>query len=133
MAKLPVLKKVLDKAQYEKLNGKKVKFGRYTPTVRVVESENRVGSYERGIAWTHRKYGILLRGREGNWWASANHGETWIALFSRHPYFYYDFKPVISGCKNKVILGDDMTKELAFEGIQAINRKWEGPNYKWRK
>jgi len=130
---IPTLSKTLDKSQYEKYNGKKVKFGRYNVTVRIVESDNRVGSYERGIAWTHRKYGILLRGREGNWSASVNHGKTWVSVFSRHPYFYSDFRSVISLSKNKVILGDGMTKELAFEGIQAINRKWEGPNYRWRK
>jgi hypothetical protein len=133
MKPYPALSKTLDKKQYEKYDGKKVKFGRYICTVRVVESENRVGSYERGIAWTHRSYGVLLRGREGNWSASANHGQTWRPLFGTHPYDYSDFKYVIREAKNKVILGDSMTKELAFEGIQAINRKWEGPNYRWRK
>jgi hypothetical protein len=130
---LPVLKKTLDKEQYRKLNGKKAKFGRSIVTVRLVRSENRVGSYERGVAWTHREYGILLRGREGNYSASANHGQTWTYVFARSPYSYRDFSTVIRFAKNKVILGDSMTKELAFEGIQKINREWEGPGYRWHK
>jgi len=127
------LSKTPIKAEYMKFNNKKVKFGRFNVLVRIVESETRVGSYDRGIAWTRRKYGILLRGRKGNWSASANHGKTWEPVWQNRPYYYEDFRNVIRSSKNKVILETQLDKELAFEQIQAINRRWDGPGYKWRK
>ncbi len=124
------LSAILNKEDYIKYNNKEVLFQGRVVKVITYESENRQGSYERGLKWSHRKYGLLIRKGKTKYshFISANHGETWVELVAGER-----IKSAIRQSKNKVILGNTTTKEFAFEGIQEINRKWDGPNYRWRR
>jgi hypothetical protein len=52
---------------------------------------------------------------------STDHGKTWHSMLND-----------ALKCQGKVVLSRDTHGEFAFEAIQAINRKYDGPNYKWR-
>jgi hypothetical protein len=128
----PKLSETLDKSQYEKYHRKKVLFKGKVVEVYIYESSgNRQGSYERGLKWSSTRYGCLVRNRTKNSiTVSVNHGKTWI----KQPYHVYDgYKYAVKNSKDKVVLGRVVEKEFAFEAIQEINRKWDGPNYRWRK
>ena len=127
---LPVLK--IDpkeaKEQYIKYKGKKVIFKGKVVEVGTVERSNQKGSYERGLAWSRTTYGVLIRARTKNTYTvSADHGATW------HKVNNWEKDHVVRWTKvGRVKLDSHLDKEFAFEGIQAINRQWEGPNYRWK-
>jgi len=124
----PKLSKTPVAAEYIKLKGKKALLGKKVVEVGSAETRNQVGSYERGIAWNESEYGILIRpASKESVWVSADHGTSWHKVYKwckEHALKYTR--------KGRIKLSKRMDKELAFEGIQAINRKWEGPSYRWR-
>jgi len=124
----PKLSKTPVKEEYIKLKGKKALLGKKVVTVDSAETRNQVGSYERGIAWNESEYGILVRpASKESVWVSANHGATWHKVYkwSKETALRYTRK-------GRIKLNHKMDKELAFNGIQEINRRWEGPSYRWR-
>lgn len=120
----------LAKPQYLKYMYKEVMFKGKKVKVRSYTSHNRKGSYERGLAWGETQYGVLERARtKQTVTLSADHGKTW----RRYPAWGEYCKWAVRNTpKGKIKLDSRLDKELAFEGIQAINRKWEGPSYRWR-
>lgn len=124
----PKLDKIPNKEQYIALKGKKAMLGQKVVEVGSAETRNQVGSYERGIAWNESVYGILIRpASKDTVYVSADHGATWHRVFK-----WSKERAVKCTKKGRIKLNFNRDKELAFEGIQAINRKWEGPNYRWR-
>lgn len=124
----PKLSKTPVKAEYLKLKDKKALLGKKVVTVAAAETSNQVGSYERGIAWNNSTYGILIRpASKDTVWVSADHGTTWHRVFK-----WSKERAVKHTRKGRIKLDFNRDKEFAFEGIQAINRKWEGPNYRWK-
>lgn len=122
----PKLDAVPNKDQYKSLRGKQAKLGRYVVTVMEHRRSGRQGSYERGLKFTEIVYGILQRKNPVYRYGygvlySANHGQSW----------HENLKEACRA-KGKVVLKRDSHKEMAFDSIQAINRKWEGPGYVWR-
>ena len=53
---------------------------------------------------------------------SMNHGATW-----------HEYKKQAMKSKGKMRLTAFNNGELAFEGIQDIARKWDGPDYRWHR
>jgi hypothetical protein len=101
--------------------------GRYKVAVYRLEREMRYGSWERGFKWTRTQYGILVRFKaklKGMKYPgkvfSADNGRTWNESLK-----------VALKTKGKVIINKHKSKEMAFEGIQRINRSYD-PNYRWR-
>ena len=124
----PKLSKTPVKEEYIKLKGKKALLGKKVVTVDSAETRNQVGSYERGIAWNESEYGILVRpASKESVWVSANHGATWHKVYkwSKETALRYTKK-------GRIKLSKKQDRELAFNGIQEINRRWEGPSYRWR-
>jgi hypothetical protein len=124
----PKLSKAPVAAEYIKLEGKKALLNGKVVEVFTAETSNQVGSYERGIAWNRSKYGILCKGRTTNMiWASADHGVTWhrVDVWEKERALRYTRK-------GRVKLSHNFDKELAFEGIQKINRDYFGPGYRWK-
>jgi len=120
----------LAKPQYLKYMYKEVLFKGRKMKVCSYTTHSQKGSYERGLAWGETTYGVLERSRTKNTRTlSADHGKTWHKFDS---WGECEKWAVRRTPKGKLILGQRMDKELAFEGIQAINRKWEGPSYRWR-
>lgn len=124
-------------AEYEANYHKEAKLGRQTVYVFTHRNEGRQGSYERGFKFTTVIYGMLTRketpaeaakrenrrtrpAQHRRTLYSANHGVTW----------HLDPKEA-RRAKGKFIMSKDKHKEFAFDGIQEINRKWEGPGYRW--
>lgn len=124
----PKLSKTPVKEEYIRLKGKKALLGKKVVTVESEETSNQVGSYERGIAWNKSEYGILVRpASKDTVWVSADHGASWHRVFKwskEHAIKYTR--------KGRIKLNFNRDKEMAFEGIQAINRRYEGPGYRWR-
>lgn len=124
----PKLSKTPASAEYIKLKGKKALLGRKVVTVESEETRNQVGSYERGIAWNQSEYGILVRPATKEYcYVSADHGATWHYV----PRWRKELA-LKATKKGRVKLSHRLDKELAFNGIQEINRRWEGPSYRWR-
>ena len=123
MAKYPKLSATLNKDEYKAFEGKLVMFQGRVTKVTTYSSESQYGSWERGFKWTHTTYGVLKRGTKRllGTEISFDHGATWHTT-------YKDAKR----SKGKVILGKEKSKEFAFDSIQDINRRWDGPTYVWR-
>ncbi len=124
----PKLSKAPVAAEYIKLEGKKALFNGRVVEVFHVETSNQVGSYERGIAWNRTTYGIICKNRTRNTiTVSADHGVTW------HKVDNWEKERVLRWTrKGRVKLFHNLDKELAFNQIQEINRRWEGPGYRWK-
>lgn len=113
---------------------KTVKLGRFMVTVTKHTSNNRYGSWGRGFKFSDVAYGVLTRkatslaGQRLSWSSgskrtvySMDHGVSWhLALKEARK------------SKGKIRLDTYKSTEFAFEAIQEINRKWDGPGYKWR-
>lgn len=126
--KIPKLSKTPVAEEYIKLKGKKALLGRKVVEVGSVETRNQVGSYERGIAWNESEYGILIRpATKDSVYVSADHGVTWHLVFK-----WSKERAVKYTRKGRIKLNYRVDKEMAFDGIQAINREWEGPSYRWK-
>jgi len=112
-------------------------------TVGKERKENQYGTWERGFKFSTRYYGTLsktIREKipykcQKNKWQplygkkiraivvhSVDHGATWHKSIS----------DAMKVRKGRVVLSKNMQGELAFEAIQAISRKYDGPGYKWR-
>jgi hypothetical protein len=127
----PKLSPVVDKEQYKALDGKKALFQGRVVEVKHYETNNQYGSWERGFKFSYITYGVLVRtvreqvGRSKRFvtikQVSYNHGVTW----------HYSSRDARKS-KGKVILEKNRETEFAFEAIQKINQKWDGPNYRWR-
>lgn len=124
----PKLDVVPNKDQYKTLYNKSAKLGRYTVLVTRFSRDGRQGSYERGFKFTTIVYGILRRnnpdakaGYQQRFLYSANHGQSW-----------HENTKDACRAKGKIILSRDKYNEMAFEDIQSINRRWEGPSYVWK-
>lgn len=122
MTNYPKLSKTPLAAEYEALKWKKARLGRFIVEVQRHTRHSKSGSWERGFKFSDTTYGVLVRkNSEGHNLFSANHGATWHETFK-------------DACraKGKVVLERYRRGELAFEGIQQINRSYFGPGYKWR-
>lgn len=131
MKKLPTLSAIASVDEYRRLAGQTVRRGNRKVVVSVHRTESRLGSYERGLQWRRSEYGLLIwhhaseRGcgyyRVTDY--SVDHGATW------HP----DVKTAMRlSRRGRVKLEAHREKEFAFDAIQATNRKYEGPGYRWR-
>jgi hypothetical protein len=115
-------------AEYKALDGKEATLGKLTVTVNTYEKESQSGSWERGFKWSHSVYGYLTRtlktSRGGRPLVrySPDHGATW----------YEDSREMKKQRAGKVLVSRAKSQEFAFEAIQATNRKYEGPGYKWK-
>lgn len=127
--KLPRLSTPPKAAEYRKLDGKKVRLGSRIVTVSLYRTESRLGSYERGLKWSSTEWGLLIwdhrsarnsRYRVRDY--SLDHGATW------HP----DVRSAARSRKGRVKLGGDLTKEFAFDAIQATNRRFD-PTFRWHR
>lgn len=108
------------KDNYIKFKGQKVKFKGRVVTVGCHMTESRGGSWERGFRFS-TSYWAKLTNSKGQ--VSFNHGETWGT----------DIKCNFKTSQGKMKLSAYNHGELAFEGIQKINREYEGPSYQWRR
>jgi hypothetical protein len=127
----PKLNKVFNQAQFESLKGQKAQFQGRVVIVDTHETHNSYGSWERGFKFSDRTYALLTRTvmyrqrknsratKQNDY--SVNYGASW------HPSIREALKS-----KGKITLEQETHGEFAFEAIQRINRKWEGPGYRWR-
>lgn len=112
--------------EYLKNNNQDAMLGDKQVKILVDKVNGRSGSYMRGFKFTSITYGILSyrrytpKGTFKGTQYSADHGKTW------HP----DVKTAKKS-KGKTILARSSNKEFAFDSIQALNRQYEGPGYKW--
>lgn len=104
---------------YRRYRGQKVRCGRSIVVVQAYRTESRAGSWERGFRFSHSDWGMLKRLSDGAF--SMDHGKTW-----------HSNPKAAAKSKGKLRLSHDSHGEMAFEGIQAINRAYYGPGYKWR-
>jgi hypothetical protein len=104
---------------YRKYLGKKVQVRGRTVTVAKVHTSSRGGSWERGFRFSESEWALL---RSARGLVSMDHGRTWHATVQQ-----------AKRSKGKLRLSSDNYGELAFEGIQEINRRYEGSGYKWRR
>lgn len=148
MATYPRMSSELNKEEYKTYRDQKVMLNGRVVSVSITTRSNRYGSWARGFKWTDTKIGVLTRrgykkypyeNRRSKWWQnmmsrslgyipvghyvkeySTDHGKTWH--FS---------KDEALKCRGKVVVTRDEHTELAFEAIQALNRRDFGPDYKW--
>lgn len=109
----------MDRAFYIANQGKTVRVGRYTCTVSKTTTESRGGSWERGFKFSRSTWAMLTHKTLG---FSMDGGKTWHASIK-----------AARKSKGKIKLDGHTHGELAFEGIQAINRAYYGSGYKWRR
>jgi hypothetical protein len=148
MAKYPTMSIKLNKQDYGTHRFTKVMFSGRVVKVDQHRRSNRYGSWERGFKFTDTTIGVLVRQslvkypyklRHAKWWQrmrlrcdgyipvsrkvneySTDHGKTW----------HRQLKDALKS-QGKVILNRDTRGEMAFDAIQQLNRKWDGPGYKW--
>lgn len=103
---------------------KTVQLGSRKVKVLSYDSENRQGSYERGLKWSRNTWGYLMwqPSKGGRTQYSGDHGQTW----------YDSFHTMIKNRKGKIRLENNTSKEFAFDSIQDINRRYYGPGYEWK-
>jgi hypothetical protein len=105
--------------------GKKVKVRNFEATVGKNTTSGQSGSWERGFKFHESTYGMLVRKLKsiGYTQFSFDGGKTW-------GHHVRDIRKATK--KGKIKLDKTKThSELAFEGIQRINREYD-PNYKWK-
>ena len=105
---------------YRRYRHEKVKCGRNIVLVTIHRTESRAGSWERGFRFSHSDWGMLKRLSDGSF--SMDHGRTW-----------HSNPKAASRSKGKMRLSHDSHGEFAFNSIQALNREYYGPGYKWRR
>lgn len=105
---------------YVALRDKKVRCGSSIVIVTVHRTESRAGSWERGFKFSNSDWGMLKRVSDKL--VSLDHGKTW-----------HSNPKAAAKSKGKIRLSHDSHGELAFEGIQKINRAYYGPGYKWSR
>lgn len=103
---------------YKNYHGQIVLLGRSKVKVGKIYRHSRLGSYERGLKFTDTEWAKLTRVSDRK--ISMDHGKTWHVL-----------EKDAMRSKGKIKLKSNTTKEFAFEGIQEINRRYEGPSYRW--
>src|SRR4051812_7969453 len=106
---------------YLKYRGKTVRCGRCIVIVRAHRTESRAGSWERGFRFSSSQWAMLERKSDHSY--SMDHGATWHST----P------KAAAKVSKGKLRLNSESHGELAFNSIQAINREYFGPGYKWSR
>lgn len=149
MARYPRMSSELNKEEYNTYRDQKAMLNGRVVTVSITTCSNRYGSWERGFKWTDTKIGVLKRrsytkypyeNRRAKWWQnmmrrslgytpvgryvneySTDHGKTW----------HLNRDDALK-CRGKVVVKRDSHTEMAFEAIQALNRRDFGPDYKWR-
>jgi hypothetical protein len=107
--------------------GAKVRLGARVVQVVHHSTESRGGSWERGFRFYSSKWGALRWELKGTKYHkpsrySMDHGKTW----------HHSLRDAYRS-KGKMRLETDNHGEFAFEGIQTINREWEGADYRWRR
>lgn len=104
---------------YNARQGKIVYVNGQRCTITSHRTESRMGSYERGLAWSHTTWAMLRRNKDRC--VSMNHGATWHA----------SARDAMKS-KGKLKLNSKIEKEFAFEGIQRINRDYD-PGFVWHR
>lgn len=107
-------------ANYRRYRGEKMRCGRNIVIVTIYRTESRAGSWERGFKFSNSEWGMLKRVSDGS--VSLDHGKTWHGRVKE-----------AAKSKGKLRLSNESHGELAFEGIQKINRDYFGPSYKWSR
>jgi hypothetical protein len=107
------------KENYIRLRGTKVQIRGRTVTVGYHATDSRGGSWERGFRFYRSEWAMLKSARG---LVSMDHGKTW----------HQSSRDAMKS-KGKLRLSSDNHGEFAFEGIQKINRQWDGPNYRWHR
>lgn len=105
---------------YRRCKGQKMKCGRYIVLVRSYRTESRAGTWERGFKFSNSDWGMLERISDHT--CSMDHGKTW----------HTSPKAALKS-KGKIKLASESHGELAFEGIQKLNREFYGPGYRWQR
>jgi len=105
---------------YVKLRGKTVRCGRSIVIVRYHRTDSQGGSWERGFRFSSSEWAMLERVSDHAY--SMDHGKTW-----------HGNPKAAAKSKGKMKLNGESHGEMAFHGIQAINRDYYGPSYKWRR
>jgi hypothetical protein len=105
---------------YVALRGKTVRCGRSIAVVTMHKTSSQGGSWERGFRFSSSTWGMLKRVSDGAY--SMDHGKTW-----------HSYPKEAAKSKGKLKLSGDSHGELAFAGIQKINRDYFGPGYKWKR
>ena len=107
---------------YLKYRGRKARLGKKVVNVVYYPTVSRGGSYERGFRFYQSEWAKLIDERGA---VSYDHGKTW------HKSWF--LARAFKSTKGKMRLTSSNHGELALEGIQAINRKWDGPGYRWHR
>ena len=105
---------------YRRYCGEKVRCGNSIVKVVTHRTESRAGSWERGFRFSNSVWGMLYRLSDKSY--SMDHGKTWHANAK-----------AAAKSKGKLRLKHESHGELAFEGIQKLNRDYYGPGYKWSR
>lgn len=108
------------KDDYLLLRGTTITVNRRKVLVTYHRTESRGGSWERGFRFYNSEW-AMLKSAKGLY--SMDHGATWHA------------SPRLA-CKltrGKLRLKTSNEGELAFNGIQEIARRYEGPGYRWSR
>lgn len=114
------------KESYIKFKGQKVKLNGRAVTVTCHETKSKGGSWERGFRFYNSEW-AMLKNAKGQ--VSFDHGKTWHDDSS----FGRGRRLAFKASKGKMKLSSSNHGEFAFNGIQEINRKWEGPGYRWHR
>ncbi len=105
---------------YRRYRGQKMRCGRNVVVVTVHHTESQAGSWEHGFRFSKSSWGMLMRLSDKSY--SLDHGKTW-----------HSNGKAAANSKGKMRLETDSHGEMAFESIQAINRAYYGPGYKWSR
>lgn len=110
--------------------GQIVKLGRYMVVVSKRCTHNQYGSWERGFKFSDNEYGLLKREtrslngerfKQLRMVYSMDHGTTWHLTVKD-----------AARSRGKIKLNSNKSQEFAFNSIQEINRRYDGPGYTWR-
>lgn len=123
------------KDEYVSFRGTKVKLGKMHVKVTEHRTKSRGGTWATGFRFYETYWAMLVRenvivetlkvngkmyNRKGNLY-STDHGKTW-----------HKSKDTAMKSKGKMKLSSSNHGEMAFEGIQMINRKYDS-TFKWRR
>lgn len=133
---LPKLSKTMIKDEYNALKYKKAKLGNMHVTVTPRLTQSQGGSWERGFRFYQTYWAMLIREKvrvikktySGKKYTtrvdlySTDHGKTW-----------HETSKAAMKSKGKMKLSNSNHKELAFDGIQRLNRNYYGSDYVWKR
>lgn len=118
--------------EYQKFRGLKVRLGKCIVQVGHYEKSGQQGTWATGFKFTRNTYGYLVKRMPKDHPLYKNSYARMLYSYNHGMRWYPTLKEAFKDKKDMVKLSSSKMQELAFDGIQKINREYHGPNYKWR-